>query len=136
MLPDAFYLYARDAYLEVAAWTSWQSNSAGEPVGHLDALPNDWHDNARLAALNLVRDFVDDEVERAVRTTGMSGEQLGHDLWLSRNHHGTGFWDRGYGPIGDRLHKLTEPYGDDDAYLGTDGFLHLECENPYALKEV
>jgi hypothetical protein len=21
-------------------------------------------------------------------------DQVGHDLWLTRNHHGTGFWDR------------------------------------------
>ena len=23
-----------------------------------------------------------------------SAEQLGHDLWLTRNRHGAGFWDR------------------------------------------
>ena len=25
---------------------------------------------------------------------GVTEGQLGHDLWLTRNHHGAGFWDR------------------------------------------
>mgnify|MGYP006097430815 CR=1 FL=1 len=29
--------------------------------------------------------------------------QLGHDLWLTRNGHGAGIWDRGLGVIGDEL---------------------------------
>jgi hypothetical protein len=35
----------------------------------------------------------------------------GHDFWLSRNGHGTGFWDRGAGPVGDALDKAAEIYG-------------------------
>jgi hypothetical protein len=27
--------------------------------------------------------------------------QVGHDFWLTRNRHGAGFWDRGYGKLGD-----------------------------------
>ncbi|HBO9768500.1 hypothetical protein FBPa45_0125 [Pseudomonas phage vB_PaeS_FBPa45] len=30
-------------------------------------------------------------------------EGLGHDLWLTRNGHGAGFWDRGMGRVGERL---------------------------------
>lgn len=30
-------------------------------------------------------------------------EQIGHDYVLTTGHHGAGFWDRGYGPAGDRL---------------------------------
>lgn len=33
--------------------------------------------------------------------------QLGHDLWLTRNHHGAGFWDR------------PELYGQENATLFT-----------------
>ena len=28
-------------------------------------------------------------------------EQLGHDIFLTRNHHGAGFWDRDYSPYKD-----------------------------------
>ena len=51
--------------------------------------------------------------------------QLGHDLWLTRNGHGAGFWDRGLGALGDRLTKASEAYGSCDVYVGDDGKLHL-----------
>ena len=25
---------------------------------------------------------------------GVTDEMIGHDFWLTRNHHGAGFWDR------------------------------------------
>lgn len=37
--------------------------------------------------------------------------RAGHDFWLSRNGHGAGFWDRGYGKTGERLHEASKPYG-------------------------
>lgn len=37
--------------------------------------------------------------------------QSGHDFWLTRNGHGAGFWDRGYGTLGDLLTGACEPYG-------------------------
>lgn len=38
-----------------------------------------------------------------------SPEQVGHDFWLTRNHHGAGFWDRPevYGGE-DNAQKLTD----------------------------
>jgi len=39
-------------------------------------------------------------------------EQHGHDFALTRNHHGTGFWDRGYGDVGDRLTQAAQAYGE------------------------
>lgn len=32
-------------------------------------------------------------------------EQIGHDLWLTRNGHGAGFWDRPYEMYG--MHRMT-----------------------------
>ena len=40
-----------------------------------------------------------------------SYEELGHDFHLSRNGHGIGFWDRGYGQTGLDLHKASKTYG-------------------------
>jgi hypothetical protein len=39
-------------------------------------------------------------------------EQCGHDFSLTRNGHGAGFWDRGYGPLGDKLTQACRPYGE------------------------
>ncbi len=33
--------------------------------------------------------------------------QHGHDLWLTRNGHGAGFWDRGYGEVGDKVSNIA-----------------------------
>ncbi len=37
--------------------------------------------------------------------------QFGHDLALTRNHHGAGFWDRGLGDAGDVLTAWAESLG-------------------------
>ena len=39
-------------------------------------------------------------------------ELAGHDFALTRNGHGTGFWDRGLGEIGDMLTEECKPYGE------------------------
>ncbi len=39
-------------------------------------------------------------------------ERHGHDFWLTRNHHGAGFWDRGYGEAGERLTKAAHKWGE------------------------
>lgn len=49
----------------------------------------------------------------------------GHDLWLTRRGHGTGFWDRGLGELGERLTKaakaMGEPFGGALPYVNEDG---------------
>ena len=54
-----------------------------------------------------------------------SDEQFAQDLWLTRNGHGTGFWDRYTGgrgdEIGDILTGIAESLGNVDLYVGDDG---------------
>ena len=61
-----------------------------------------------------------------VRETGVVADGIGHDLWLTANSHGAGFWDRGAGPIGDELTAAAHPYGDGTVYVFTDGTGELE----------
>lgn len=51
--------------------------------------------------------------------------QNGHDFWLTRNHHGAGFWDRGYGQIGERLTDAAHTWGSSDLYVGDDGKVYV-----------
>lgn len=51
-------------------------------------------------------------------------EQNGHDFCLTRNGHGAGFWDRGYGEVGKQLSEACKPYGPLDLYIGDDGMLY------------
>lgn len=45
--------------------------------------------------------------------------QHGHDLFLSRNGHGAGFWDRGYDKaIGDCLALHAKEYGEYNLFIG------------------
>lgn len=36
----------------------------------------------------------------------------GHDLWLTRNGHGAGFWDRDLGELGERLSDAARAMGE------------------------
>ena len=51
-------------------------------------------------------------------------EYMGHNLWLSSQGHGTGFWDRGYGPAGDLFHKWAKTFSH-DVYVTDSGKLEL-----------
>lgn len=50
-------------------------------------------------------------------------EQMGHDFWLTRNHHGVGFWDRPeiYGEeFANKLTNLAHSFGEINVHLGDD----------------
>ena len=49
-----------------------------------------------------------------------SAELAGHDFALTRNGHGTGFWDRGLGEMGDMLSEECKPYGEHRVIIEVD----------------
>lgn len=56
-------------------------------------------------------------------------EYAGHDFFLTRNHHGAGFWDGdwdgGDGEGGKTLTDAAHVYGNSEPYVGDDGKLYL-----------
>lgn len=46
----------------------------------------------------------------------LTAGQLGHDFCLTRNHHGAGFWDRGYGELGEWLTRVCHAMGSQSLY--------------------
>ena len=56
-----------------------------------------------------------------------SGDECaGHDFWLTRNGHGTGFWDRDYDEaVRDRLTASCKKYGECWVYVGDGGQLYI-----------
>lgn len=57
---------------------------------------------------------------------GCKLSDLGHDLWLTRNHHGAGFWDGDWPePVGTALTDLTKKFKELSIYLDK-GSLHFE----------
>ena len=51
-----------------------------------------------------------------------SVELAGHDFALTRNGHGTGFWDRGMGEMGDMHTKECKPYGAHTVIIDVDNY--------------
>lgn len=51
--------------------------------------------------------------------------QHGYDFWLTRNGHGVGFWDRGYGEVGEKLTENANKFAECYIYLGDDGKAYI-----------
>lgn len=45
----------------------------------------------------------------------------GHDFWLTRNGHGTGFWDRDLGAVGEALTTACKAFGAYDLAMSDNG---------------
>lgn len=120
MTPSDFQRFY-NAYIEALYFTD--TGEEDQPAGHLALHPD------ALASINeLCHDFaslLEREGLLEDYLSQQSPEQLGHDLWLTRNGHGVGFWDRGLGTLGDTLSDLCRPYGECYVYEGDDGLIHI-----------
>jgi hypothetical protein len=105
-------------YLEACAWA--ESGDEGCSLG--ENAP-DFSEPAKAYALERCGSFLHDNPD----VEGLDPEQVGHDLWLTSQGHGVGFWDRGLGERGHRLTKRAK-LESTDAYVGDDGLIHLSGE--------
>lgn len=120
LLADILPAEYLEGYQECALWSS--TDDDGEPLDDSGMLlaPEtlDWFLADCGAFLGEI-DGLDlpwrDEVE---------WNQLGRDLWLTRNGHGAGFWDRGLGDLGGALSEAAERQGSADLYIGDDGLIY------------
>lgn len=113
---DTFF----DAYVECAVWCGISNEEGTE---ELDLSSAEVADDAKASMRASCERFI---AEAGDLLDGIEDSQAGHDFWLTRNHHGAGFWDRGYGEIGDKLTTLAHKYGEKNLYLGDDGDIHCE----------
>jgi len=67
---------------------------------------------------------VQEALVRAYATERYTASNAGHDFWLTRNHHGAGFWDRGLGEAGDELSRWAHSFSSCDIYVGDDEKLY------------
>ena len=68
--------------------------------------------------------FYTEVIESGLSHLG-DADSFASDFVLTRNHHGAGFWDRGLGADGDKLTKMSRPYGSVGLYRGDDGKLYF-----------
>jgi hypothetical protein len=109
-----------NSYCECALWSSYDSlDDSSDSIVHLDGY--EISESTLEAMLADVRDFVS---QAGSLLDNLDPEQIGQDFWLTRNHHGAGFWDRGLGETGDRLTDLAHSHGSYDLYIGDDSKVH------------
>jgi hypothetical protein len=63
---------------------------------------------------------------KALEMVGENPEQAAHDLFMTRNGHGCGFWDGDWEPCGDVLTRIAKDMGEQHAYIGDDDYVYVE----------
>lgn len=99
-------------YLACAAWADSPEDATCNVFGSLS------YDNAYKDCAKFVE-------QAAGLTECWSDEQLGHDFWLTRNGHGTGFWDRNW-KNGDKLTEIAQSFGEKYVYVSGNDELEIE----------
>ena len=112
-----------NGYLTCALWSSTDF-ATGDPL-------EDNHDTDDIDPQTLedlkreALQFFSDNIELINDTPeGYSYGHAGHDLWLTRNGHGAGFWDGDAGTPGDTLTTKAKALGEIDLYIGDDGLIY------------
>lgn len=78
------------AYIEAALWSSTDNSddSGCRPLDDNYSIEDIAHETLA-SILEDCKAFQEDHAQ----DIGGNVEQAGHDFWLTRNHHGAGFWD-------------------------------------------
>jgi hypothetical protein len=116
----------RDRDNFVTAYIAAAEELAGEEFEDGDV---DWSPEAMEQMEQDAEDFFAKAEDLLAQTGVEDPRQHGYDFWLTRNGHGVGFWDRGYGEVGDKLTALADKYGSSDMYKGDDGKAYVESIN-------
>jgi len=119
------------AYVECALWSSMDNADAsgGEPLDANYAI----EDIAPEALARMVADCEAFQRDNAsdLEACDLGTERAGTDFWLTRNKHGSGFWDEEYRRekrANEALKRLTEAafaWRECDLYIGDDGRIYL-----------
>jgi hypothetical protein len=110
-----------EAYIVAALWSSTdESTTEGGDFLDTNYGPDD------LAPETLEKMKADCEKFQAENAKDIEGkeEQAGHDFWLTRCHHGCGYFDGDWPEAGDRLTEACRAFAEVDLYVGDDGLIY------------
>lgn len=116
--PSNFFATFIRHYIVAALWSSTNEGEQATSE-NLDG-QYDGDDIAMATYMAMVEDcanFIGKMIENLSQEelAEIDAEQCGHDFWLTRNGHGTGFWDRKEleaNGLGDRLTELAKQFGE------------------------
>jgi hypothetical protein len=101
-----------DNYLECALWTDEKDEKTISDVG--------------ASTITQAKKDITAFVEKSGKLLDeWSEEEIGHDFWLTRNHHGAGFWDRGR-ESGDKLTEIAQTFKALDVWESELGIIYFE----------
>ena len=110
---------ATRAYLACALWSSTDDND--DSYDEKFQVSNFCADAVDAAKAD-VKSFKE---QAGTLTAGLTDSDIGHDLWLTRNRHGAGFWGRGH-EHGDALTSIVDGFGERHIFINEDGRLDIE----------
>lgn len=125
--PAAVFLDAFDhetmtrAFIECMCWA--ESGDPESPLGE-NASPDRLTRKARKVCEELCADFIGYCTGAGIDYSKIDPSQMGHDLWLTMQGHGAGFWDRGLGRLGDQLTKAAKTFSA-ECWRGRGGWIHV-----------
>lgn len=115
-----------DSYIQTALWSSNdESNEKGGDPLDKNYSPADLAPETLRHMQADVNQFI--ELAAAMDAEIEDDALVGHCFWLSRNGHGSGFWDRDEipEPARTKLDKLAEAFGECNLYVGEDGRIYV-----------
>lgn len=120
------------AYIETALWSS--TDGEGTPLDSLDAELSTDAQNKMENDCRAFQEKADAIISAAIETgqvvCGPDFDEWGraaHDFWLTRNHHGAGFWDGDWPePFAKQLTEIAHSFGSCDLYVGDDGLIYAQ----------
>lgn len=108
------------AYIQCALWssTAGQGQSLNRRFSPEDLAPE--------TAGRMIDDCASFQADNQddLRLSRLSDERAGHDFWLNRNGHGSGFWDEGPAPVFRRLSDAAKVWGSFDLYVENNGLIY------------
>ena len=124
-----------NAYIICALWSSTDDGGNPLDVGRdVDdiaprALAGMQRDCAAFYAANAAHIHCEGAPQAKDDTTASESEReaamAGHDFWLTRNGHGSGFWDNDWPePAASALDAASKAAGTCDLYVGDDGMVY------------
>jgi len=114
------YEYFKQAYIVCMLWSSLDDQ--GDPID--SNYSEDDISEELMEKINADTKKFFDENEELMRGVYADFSRHGHDFWLTRVGHGAGFWDRGYGDLGELLSEKARAFGDFDIYIGDDDLVY------------
>ncbi len=122
-VPDDVSPYI-SGYLTAAEWCC-----LGENGGETPKMGHGFTNKSKEKAARDVERFLSENQEDIIifLESGFSEELVGHNFYLNRNHHGSGFWDENGcdKAVLDRLSESSKNFGECDS-MAIRGWIYLE----------